>query len=136
MDVVTRALDSIGGFISVQSAVEAGTTVRLQLPSSMAVKATLLFELGNNTFAIPLSYTKTVISITREAIHKVGNGLMASHLGKNISIVFLNDLFRLADATATLAEGQLHQTFNSLTRYQTEHRIDQLQQPGDGLCGR
>jgi two-component system chemotaxis sensor kinase CheA len=93
MDVVKRALDSIGGTIQVDSMIGEGTIITLRLPSSMAVKSTLLFELESQTYAIPLSYTESVISIYKSAIHKAGQGLVTVHLGNTIHIVFLSDLF-------------------------------------------
>jgi len=94
MDVVKKALDSIGGNIYVNTKPGEGSTISLRLPSSMAVKGTLLFELDKVEYAIPLSYTEAVVSFYKPDIHKVGNGLVASHLGKTISIVFLKDLFK------------------------------------------
>lgn len=93
MDVVKRALDSIGGTIQVESMIGEGTIFTLSLPSSMAVKSTLLFELDSQTYAIPLSYTESVISIYKSDIHKAANGLITVHLGNTIHIVFLSDLF-------------------------------------------
>ncbi|MFD0998647.1 chemotaxis protein CheA [Ohtaekwangia kribbensis] len=94
MDVVKRALDSIGGTVHIETKVGEGTTFFLRLPSSMAVKATLLFELDNETFAIPLSYTERVISVYKSDIHTVANGLITVYQGRTISLIFLNDLFR------------------------------------------
>lgn len=93
MDVVKKALDSIGGTIQVDSLIGEGTIFTLSLPSSMAVKSTLLFELQQQTYAIPLSYTESVISIYKSDIHKAANGLITVHLGKTITIIFLADLF-------------------------------------------
>lgn len=93
MDVVKKALDSIGGTIQVESALGKGSTITLGLPSSMAVKSTLLFELDSQTYAIPLSYTESVISIYKRDIHKAANGLITVHLDKTIHVVFLSDLF-------------------------------------------
>lgn len=93
MDVVKKTLDSIGGEIQLLSKSGEGTTIRLTLPSSMAVKSSLLFELDHEVYAIPLAYTESVISLYKTDIHKAGGGLVASHLGKNIAIVFLRDVF-------------------------------------------
>jgi two-component system chemotaxis sensor kinase CheA len=93
MDVVKKTLDSIGGNISMKSEKGVGTTISLRLPASMAVKSCLLFELGPETYAIPLSYTESVISIYKTQIYKAGGGLIVNHLNKNIAIVFLKDLF-------------------------------------------
>lgn len=93
MDVVKKALDSIGGTVQVDTMLGEGSIFTLSLPSSMAVKSTLLFDLDNQTYAIPLSYTESVISIYKSEIHKAANGLIAVHLGNTIHIVFLADLF-------------------------------------------
>jgi two-component system chemotaxis sensor kinase CheA len=93
MDVVKKTLDSIGGTIRVASVEGKGTVIQLTLPSSMAVKSSLLFELNEEVYAIPLAYTESVISLYKSDIHKAGGGLVATHLGKNITVVFLKDVF-------------------------------------------
>lgn len=96
MDVVKQAIDSIGGRINIQTEVGKGSVFSLILPSSMALKAALLFGLGESEYAIPLSYTDTVIQIANENIHQVGKGLIAVHNNKTISIIFLKDLLSLS----------------------------------------
>lgn len=93
MDVVKKTMDSIGGTIRVASVEGKGTVIQLTLPSSMAVKSSLLFELNEEVYAIPLAYTESVISLYKSDIHKAGGGLVATHLGKNIAVVFLKDVF-------------------------------------------
>jgi two-component system chemotaxis sensor kinase CheA len=93
MDVVKKTLDSIGGSIKLLSEPGQGTTIQLTLPSSMAVKSCLLLELSEEVYAIPLAYTESVISLYKSDIHKAGGGLVATHLGKNIAVVFLKDVF-------------------------------------------
>ena len=104
MDVVKKALDTIGGKIAVQTRAGEGSRIRLALPSSMAVKGTLLFEAGQTEYAIPLAYTEAVVSLYKPDIHQVGRGLVATYLGKTISVVFLKDLFALPK------EAESHQT--------------------------
>lgn len=93
LDVVKKTLDSIGGTIRVVSNEGQGTVMQLSLPSSMAVKSSLLFEMNEEVYAIPLAYTESVISFYKADLHKAGGGLVATNLGKNISIVFLKDVF-------------------------------------------
>ncbi|GAA5026260.1 chemotaxis protein CheA [Marivirga lumbricoides] len=93
MDVVKKAADSVGGNIKVTTEAGKGTTFTLILPSSMAVKATLLFEVGHTQYAIPLAYTDAVISVHKSKILKMQNRLMVSHLDKTIETLFLKELF-------------------------------------------
>lgn len=113
MDVVRRATESIGGNIKVTTVIGKGSTITLSLPSSMAVKGALLFELKKQEYAVALSYTEAVVSLTKSDIHKVSGGFMADYLGNTISIVFLNDLAQLTNLT-DLSEEVLHKTYNEL----------------------
>ncbi|PWJ39397.1 chemotaxis protein CheA [Sediminitomix flava] len=113
MDVVKRAIDSIGGKITFETEVGKGTTFSMWLPSSMAVKSALLFILGGAEFAIPLSFTEAVISVKKSEVHKVGNGLVATHLDETIAVVFLNDIFRASSVEELYSENILHKTYDS-----------------------
>ncbi|MDO1446695.1 chemotaxis protein CheA [Rhodocytophaga aerolata] len=115
MDVVKKAIDAVGGNISLFTKVGQGTVIKLSLPSSMAVKGTLLFELDRTEYAIPLTYTEAVGCLYKKDIHKVGNGLVATHLGKTISIVFLKDLFALNDYSHHSREGVFHTSFDRVS---------------------
>ena len=116
MDVVKKSLDSIGGIVTVHSEVGKGSTMRLRLPSSMAVKGALLFELGESQFAIPLAYTDAVVSLKKKEIHKVRGGLLATYLDRNISIVFLKDLFvmDMNGGVSNTVDVSLHKSFDQL----------------------
>jgi two-component system chemotaxis sensor kinase CheA len=113
MDVVKKTLDSIGAMIKVDSRPGVGTTVRLALPSSMAVKSCLLFEMQKDVYAIPLSFTEAVISLYKTNIHKAGGGLIANHLGKNIAVVFLKDIFD-QDLEKHIGTNLLQNTFDQI----------------------
>lgn len=113
MDVVKKSIDSIGGSVEVDTKVGKGTVIKLLLPSSMAVKGTLLFELGQQEYAIPLAYTEAVVSFKKREIHKVSKGLMATYLDKTISIVFLHDVFELNDEYDVFEGPPYHQSFDS-----------------------
>lgn len=114
MDVVKRATESIGGQVMVSSVVGKGTKITLRLPSSMAVKGALLFEHGEQEFAIPLSFTEAVVSLEPEKINKVGKGLMANYLEHTMLVVFLSDLYNLPNLDSSQEEGAMHRTYEKL----------------------
>jgi len=114
LDVVRMAVESIGGKISVETELGKGTTFTLGLPSSMAVKAALLFQLGQQEFAIALAYTDAVISMPKKEIHKINTGLIATYLNKTISIVFLQDLFDLESMKELEIKGSLYKQFDKI----------------------
>jgi len=114
LDVVRLAVESIGGQITVSTVLGQGTIFTLSLPSSMAVKGALLFELAGQKFAIALTYTEAVISFQKSEIHKINTGLIATYLGKTVSIIFLQDLFEINDMSVVGEQGVFHQTFDSI----------------------
>lgn len=114
MDVVRKTMDTIGGTIRVASTEGHGTVIQLVLPSSMAVKSSLLFELKKEVYAIPLAYTESVISLYKSDLHKAGGGLVATHLGKNIAVVFLNDVFDQQVEKSGYIANVLQNTFDQI----------------------
>ncbi|MBL4648725.1 MAG: chemotaxis protein CheA [Aureispira sp.] len=114
LDVVRMAVESIGGKIEVETELGKGTTFTLGLPSSMAVKAALLFQLDKQEFAIALAYTEAVISMQKEEIHKINTGLITTYLGKTISIVFLQDLFDMGSMKEIERKGSLYKQFDKI----------------------
>ncbi len=114
MDVVKRTVESIGGQVTIDTEVGKGSTINMILPSSLALKGALLFELNKQEYAISLGYTEAVISLQKNEIHKISDGLMANYLEATIPIVFLNDLFSLNELTEISNSGILHRTFDEL----------------------
>jgi len=114
MDVVKKALDSVSGKVVVQTAAGEGTRIRLSLPSSMAVKGTLLFEADQTEYAIPLPYTEAVVSLYRSEVHKVGRGLAFTYQGKTVSLAFLKDILSLPPGTAAPQPEDLRKSWEYL----------------------
>ncbi|WP_420583015.1 chemotaxis protein CheA [Reichenbachiella sp.] len=114
MDVVKKAAESIGGQINVDTEVGMGTTIKLNLPSSMALKGALLFALEEQEYAVALSYTEAVISLAKSEIHLITDGLMAQYLDQTIPIIFLKDIVNLENLADCHKEGVLHQSFEEV----------------------
>ncbi|WP_375435153.1 chemotaxis protein CheA [uncultured Hymenobacter sp.] len=92
LDVVKLAIDSLGGQLRVDSKLGEGTTFTLVLPTSIAVKGALLFELDQRSYAIPLMHTDSVVSLWPKQLHVIGGLLMASVQGENVPVVGLHQL--------------------------------------------
>ncbi|SHI83125.1 two-component system, chemotaxis family, sensor kinase CheA [Hymenobacter daecheongensis DSM 21074] len=97
LDVVKLAIDSLGGQLRVESVLGQGTTFSLVLPTSIAVKGALLFELASRSYAIPLMHTDSVVSLWPDEMHVVGGVLMARILNENIPVINLHDLLHSAE---------------------------------------
>ncbi len=98
LDVVKNAVDSIGGRLQVTSEAGKGTVFTLQLPTSIAVKGALLFEVDAIFFAIPLIHTDQVVAIDIDELHEIGGVLVADLKGESVTLVYLHELLN-ADET-------------------------------------
>ncbi len=104
LDVVKNAIDSIGGRLNVTSTYGAGTTFTLQLPTSIAVKGALLFEVDSIFYAIPLIHTDQVLAIDKDELHEVGDVMVADIKGETITVVYLNELLNADEASIKLGD--------------------------------
>ncbi|QMU28490.1 chemotaxis protein CheA [Adhaeribacter radiodurans] len=102
LDVVKNAIDSIGGRIQVTSEKDKGTTFTLHLPTSIAVKGALLFEVEEGYYAILLMHTDSVVSIDKDELHEVGNMLVANIKNETIPVIYLREFLNSNDAHMNL----------------------------------
>ncbi|MBM6614720.1 chemotaxis protein CheA [Desemzia sp. RIT804] len=62
MDVVQQKIHSLGGSIEIISAVNQGTTFKINLPLTLSIIDSLLIKVGESTFAIPQGIIEKVVS--------------------------------------------------------------------------
>lgn len=93
LDVVKNAIDTLGGRILVSSEPEHGTTFSLFVPTSIAVKGALLFELKKQNYAIPLIHTEAVVTMPSSMIHTVGQSMVVDLKGETLPVINLTEIF-------------------------------------------
>ncbi|UZE49015.1 chemotaxis protein CheA [Rhodopseudomonas sp. P2A-2r] len=71
MDVVRNAVEKAGGRIAMTSVKGAGTTVRIDLPLSMAVSRVMTVALGNNLFGVPMDLIEGIVKVLRSDIVRI-----------------------------------------------------------------
>lgn len=74
MDAVKAAMEQIGGALDLQSETDAGTTVTLRLPLTLAIIPALLVRVGGRLFALPMHSVTEVLDLQRSDIQIIGQG--------------------------------------------------------------
>ncbi|MGM0590810.1 MAG: ATP-binding protein, partial [Halobacteriota archaeon] len=93
MDVVKRTITELDGSVEVQSEPDAGTTVRLSLPVSVAVSEVLFVEVGGEEFGIPTRAVDAVESAARGVLEDDGVAVEtdADEPSEHLPLIHLGD---------------------------------------------
>lgn len=63
MDVVKTSIAQLNGSIHIHSELGVGTRLRIKVPLTLAILPTLMVEVGQQTFALPLTSVNEGLSI-------------------------------------------------------------------------
>ena len=95
MDVVRTVLDRLKGTVHVSSQKGRGTTIQLRVPLTLASIQTLLFRVGGQLFAVPLSSVVEITRITAPEIHRIDQREVLRLREQILTLVRLDHLSRL-----------------------------------------
>ena len=71
MDVVKTNIQKLNGVINIQSEPGKGTVITISLPLTLAILPVLILRLGDQSFAVPLSMVREILSVTPEQLQQV-----------------------------------------------------------------
>ncbi len=71
MDVVKTNIQKLNGVINIQSEPDRGTLITISLPLTLAILPVLILRLGDQSFAVPLSMVREILSITPDQLQQV-----------------------------------------------------------------
>ncbi len=71
MDVVKTNIAKLNGYVDIMTTKDAGTTVRINIPLTLAIIQALMVRAGGVQYAIPLGVIEETIKITQEDIDNV-----------------------------------------------------------------
>jgi two-component system chemotaxis sensor kinase CheA len=72
LDAVRRALQALGGTISVESVEGRGTAFEIELPSIVALQQIMVLEVAGERVALPLAQVKSVLALDEGVVEGVG----------------------------------------------------------------
>ncbi|WP_430109829.1 chemotaxis protein CheA [Paenibacillus sp. B1-33] len=94
LDVVRSKITSLGGHVIVESKLGQGTKFIVQLPLTMSILSAMLFRLGSEKYAIPLSSIVETSLVKKEKIRRVHGGIrMVDYRDSVIPLLSLSTLF-------------------------------------------
>ena len=105
MDVVANTVRELGGEVSIQTQKSLGTTVRLILPLTLAIRKILLVRIGNVTFGVPAEDVGEVFKITRDRVKSLKGVKVVYHRDRVLELDFISDKLGIqstANGTLTL----------------------------------
>ena len=74
LDVVQSSIKALGGHISVESKLGAGTTFTIRVPTTVAVSDALMVKVGDQQFALPLAQIDRIVRIAPSTLEQYFNG--------------------------------------------------------------
>jgi two-component system, chemotaxis family, sensor kinase CheA len=100
MDVVKNVVVRLGGSVRIHSEPEAGTTIVLDLPLSLALLRVVLVETGDELFALPTASVRRLLHVKPEDITEVQGGRVIDLAGETIPLTSLSVLLNGSAAPA------------------------------------
>lgn len=101
MDVVKTNIEKIGGVVDIQSSLGKGTTVRLKIPSTLAIIPALVVTCGAERYAIPQVSLLELVRLDATQVDKrieTIQGVPVYRLrGNLLPLIELREVLRLAD---------------------------------------
>ena len=93
MDVVKRAIEALRGSISLESETGVGTTVSMRIPLTLAIIESLLVEIGDGSFVLPLSAVEECVELTAADTRESHGRHLANVRGELVPYLPLRQIF-------------------------------------------
>ncbi|CAJ0854708.1 chemotaxis protein CheA [Ralstonia flatus] len=106
MDVVKQNIQSMGGYVEIQSQKGKGTTIRIVLPLTLAILDGMSVKTGDEVFILPLSCVAESLQPRPEDIKAVpGGGRLLKVRNEYLTLVPMYERFRITPSLPDPSEG-------------------------------
>lgn len=97
LDVVKSKISELGGNVTLDSKIGAGTTIIITLPSTLAITQALLVKVSTETYAIPLNYISESVELPVSQIKTIQNKEVIVLRKETIPIIRLSKVLGLSE---------------------------------------
>jgi two-component system chemotaxis sensor kinase CheA len=139
MDVVRSTVEGLGGRVTLTSRPGAGTTVRLDLPMTIAMSRIMVVEAGRQLFGVSMEAVSETTRVAPERISRIKNNLGFVQRDRVVPIVSLAELMKLPEPERDLAQSRLFLVVEAAGRIAAvevdavRDRLDVVLRPMQGL---
>lgn len=106
MDIVRSRIKDLNGTVDVDSEPGRGTSFTIRLPLTLAVLPSLMVEIDNDVFAIPLESVAEIVCVKRNDMRTVHGHWTVPIRERMVAILRLNNLFRWQPRESKNAAGE------------------------------
>ncbi len=93
MDIVRSKIEELNGHVELDSKLGEGTTFTIKLPLTLAILPSLMAEIENEVFAMPIESVVEIVSMPRSDLSSVHGLLTADVRGRIVSVVDIFEIF-------------------------------------------
>jgi two-component system chemotaxis sensor kinase CheA len=105
MDVVRTNVERLSGAVLVESEISQGTTFRVTLPLTLAIVETMLVQLWNSVYAIPLTSISDVLYLSEVKTSTITGNPAIRWRGSVLPLIYLRQFFNDTRLTAGALNG-------------------------------
>ncbi|MDP1594666.1 MAG: chemotaxis protein CheA [Gallionella sp.] len=113
MDVVKTNIQKLNGTISIVSEVGKGSVFEISLPLTLAILPVLILRLGEQSFAVPLSMVREILSVSQGQLHRVSGRATMVVRGEVLPVLPLSQLIGWEESDKEPEVGVLMQFGNN-----------------------
>jgi two-component system chemotaxis sensor kinase CheA len=95
MDVVKRAIEELGGHVSLATKMGEGTTFTIELPLTLAIAEALIVSVNGQRFAVPQSAVREVLEVEPASPRILENNEIISYRGRALPLLRLARVFEM-----------------------------------------
>ncbi|ROR27331.1 two-component system chemotaxis sensor kinase CheA [Mobilisporobacter senegalensis] len=106
MDVVSKNIETIGGTLSIESALDKGTMITLKIPLTLAIIDGMNIKVGNSTYTIPtISIRESFRPKEKDIIIDPDNNEMIMVRGQCYPILRIHEIYKVDTKVTNFTEG-------------------------------